>query len=266
MSEEVYNLEEDKLKKLFPDFMDARKMFHIDFEEGLVYKRSKNGALRPIGRPTTCGQYTRISVNCPHLTYIWKRGFTDVTAHRLIKYAYDGVLGEIVDHRYKNMEKMREELKDLVKKAKTLDTIHNIRVTTQQGNRANQQKPFRSQKKSKQSTEFQGVTYKYGFYWAFHKKEVLNENGFIHPYLAVEIRNKHMVEIYGDIAIESLDKINQKDLELFKIAQKAIEETEDYKKKHISINLEKEKRKLGSLERKIEAQQNFSFTDHLENL
>jgi len=270
MNEEPYDLKKDKLNILFPHFMDARKMFHIDFDAGLVYKQSlvKKGIFRPIGRPTTGGEYTRISVSCPHLTHIWKRGATDVTAHRLIKYAYDGILGQIVDHRYKTMEKMKQKLGDLVKNAKTLDTIHNIRVTDHEGNRANQQKVFRlpPEKRKKHITEFLGVTYKYGFYWAFHKKEILNKNGFIHPYLAVELRSKHMIETYGDIALESLDKINEKDLELLKIAQKAIEQTEDYQSKHISINIEREKRKLRSLQKKAEEQQNLNFTDYFEDL
>lgn len=265
-----YNPEEDKLKILYPNYKDVLKDFHIDFEEGLVYRKHlwEKEIIRPMGRPATSGDYTRININCPHLKHIWARGYVDVFAHRLIKYAYDGTLAEVIDHRYKTMKKMQEELGDLVKNAKTLDTIHNIRATTPLGNRINQQKTSRKKNetisnKQKVLEGYIGITYKYDFYWAYHKKEILNDKGFIHPYLAVDFRNKFMIEKYGEIAQESLGKVNQKDLELFKTAQEAIEKTEDYKTKHIEIDIERSKRKLENLQNKIKQNK---FTDYFEDL
>jgi len=262
-----YKKEEDKLAIIYPNYKDVLNDFHIDFQEGVVYSKKfwDKKIRRRIGRSTTNGEYTRVNINTPNHKHIWSRGNVDCMAHRLIHYAYDGTLCEIIDHKYKNFEKMKEKLGNLVEKAKTLDTIHNLRASDSLKNRMNQSKikKIRETSKSKHSKEYVGVVERYGFYWVYHKKEYLNEQGFIHPYLAVDFRNKYILEKYGDCVEETIQEIDQEDLQLFKVAQEAVEKTQFYKTKHLEIMAEFEKRKEERSQNKIKKQ---GFVDYFEGI
>lgn len=262
-----YKREEDKLAIIYPNYRDILKDFHIDFEEGIIYSKKfwDKNLKRRLGRPTTNGEYTRISLNTPNHKHLWPRGNVDCMAHRLIKYAYDGTLCEIIDHKYKDFAKMKEKLGDLVGKAKTLDTIHNLRASDSLKNRINQPKikKVKENSKGKHLREYVGIVERYGLYWVYHKKEYINEQGFIHPYLAVDFRNKYMFEKYGDCVQETIQEVDQEDLELFKIAQEAVQKTKFYKTKHIEIMVEFEKRKEERLQNQIREQR---FTDYFEEI
>lgn len=107
-----------------------------------------------------------------------------------------------------------------------------------------------------------GVKTQYGYFWAVYKAKILNKNGFIHPLLAVHFRNQHLIQELGENIAKKLPKVNQKDLALFKIAQQAVEQTQDYKTKHIQIEIESKKRSLQSLKSKAQVK----FVDYFADL
>ena len=107
-----------------------------------------------------------------------------------------------------------------------------------------------------------GVKVQYGYFWAVYKGKILHKNGFFHPLLAVHFRNQYLIQELGESIAKKLPKVNQKDLALFKIAQQAVEQTQDYKTKHIQIELESKKRSLQSLKNKAKGK----FIDYFADL
>jgi len=254
---------QDKLEILFPNPQDVFKMFHIDFETGVIYKKDFWDRKIPkiIGRPTSDENYRRINVNCPHLTHIFKRGYTDVSAHRLIYYAYTGKLPEKVDHKRKDVE-----YPDAISNLATSDSIHN-RWNTKKVNRKilkpeERTTNFPSDYRERKLKEYKGVYLAYGYYWALFNGKILNENGFICPILAVDFRNKFLKEkfirMYGsldNLPENALDIIDEQELFLQKITQEEMEKTEDYKIKQEKIKQEKKRRSDMASQKKLKKQQ-----------
>jgi hypothetical protein len=250
---------QDKLEILFPNPEDILKMFHIDFETGAIYKKDfwDRGIRKETGRPTPDKNYRRISVNCPHLTHIFKRGYTDVLAHRLIYYAYTGELPEKVDHRRKDIEYL-----DAISNLTTSDSIHN-RWNTKKVNKKRLPPEQRvdnspSAYRERNAKEYRGVYCAYNFYWALFDSKILNENGFISPILAADFRNKFLKEefirMYGslnNLPENALDIVDEQELFLEKMTQEGIEKTEDYKLKQEKINQEKKRRSDMISQRKL---------------
>ena len=241
---------QDKLQILFPNPEDIFKMFHIDFETGAIYIRKfwDRGIPKLIGRPTSDENYRRINVNCPHLTHIFRRGYTDVSAHRLIYYAGTGQLPEKVDHRRKGVEYL-----DALSNLATSDAIHN-RWNTKKVNKKRLPPEQRvdnspSAYRERMLKEYKGIYFAYGYYWALFADKILNENGFICPILAVDFRNKFLKEefirMYGsldNLPENALDIIDEQELFLEKMTQEALEKTEDYKLRQKEIKKEKQQR------------------------
>jgi hypothetical protein len=232
---------QDKLKILFPNREDIFKMFHIDFETGTIYKKDfwDRGISKEIGRPTTDENYRRINVNCPHLTHIFKRGYVDVSAHRLIYYAHTGELPEKIDHKRKDVKFL-----NAISNLRASDSVHN-RWNTQKINR----KKIKSKKITRNSSEHRGIYFAYNYYWAKFNGKILNQNGFIIPILAVNFRNEHLkkefIKMYGSLdnfPENALDIIDEQELFLAQIAQKAIEKTQEYQQKQKDIKFEMKKR------------------------
>ena len=250
---------QDKIKILFPNPKDVLEIFYIDFITGYIYLKKfwdKNIKKR-VGRPTTNQLYSRVSVNCPHLTHIFKRGYTDVSAHRLIYYAHTGELPEKVDHREKNIE-----YPDAISNLTTSDSIHN-RWNTKKVKRKRLSPEERvdnspSSYKQRNAEEYRGIYIAYGFYWARFDGEIINENGFIHPILAVNCRNEHLkkefIKMYGSLdnfPENALDIIDEQQLFLEQMTQEALEKTEDYKLKQKEIKKEKLQRSNMVSKRKL---------------
>ena len=240
----------DKIKILFPNPKDVLKIFHIDFETGTIYKKDfwDRGISKEIGRPTTDENYRRINVNCPHLTHIFKRGYIDVSAHRLIYYAHTGELPEKVDHREKNIK-----YPDAISNLTTSDSIHN-RWNTKKVKRKRSSPEERmdnspSSYRQRNLEQYRGIYIAYGYYWAKFDGLILNENGFISQILAVNCRNKHLkkefITRYGSLdnfPENALDIIDEQELFLAQIAQEAIQKTQEYQQKQKDIKSEMEKR------------------------
>jgi len=241
---------QDKLKTLFPNKEDVFKMFHINFETGQIYKKDfwDRDIHKEIGRPTTDQNYRRINVNCPHLTHIFKRGYTDVSAHRLIYYAHTGELPEKVDHRRKDVE-----YPDAISNLTASDSIHN-RWNTKKVNRRKlppEEKIDNSPSASKERIlkQHRGIYFAYGYYWALFDGEIINKNGFTHPILAVNCRNQHLkkefIKRYGSLdnfPENALDIINEQELFLEQMTQEAIEKTKEYLESQKQIKAERERR------------------------
>jgi len=240
----------DKLKTLFPNPEDVFKMFHIDFNTGYIYlKKFWNKKIeKRVGRPTTNNLYARVSVNCPHLTHIFQRGNTDVYAHRLIYYAYTGELPEKVDHKEKNIK-----YPDAISNLTTSDSVHN-RWNTKKVKRKKLSPEERmdnspSSYRQRNVEEYRGIYIAYGYYWAKFDGDIINENGFISPILAVNCRNKHLkkefIKRYGSLnnfPENALDIIDKNELFLEQMSQEAIEKTLEYQEKQKLIKEEKRKR------------------------
>ena len=254
---------QDKLKTLFPNPEDVLKMFHINFNTGKIYRKDfwDRGIHRELGRATTNGNYRRISINCPHLTHIFKRGYVDVFAHRLIYYAHTGKLPEKVDHKRKDVEYL-----DSISNLTESDSIHN-RWNTKKVNRRilkpeERTNNFPSDYKERKLKEYKGIYLAYGYYWALFDNKMLNENGFIHSILAVDFRNKFLKEEfmrrYGSLdnfPENALDIIDEQELFLEQMTQEALEKTEDYKLKQEKIKQEKQRRSDMASQRKLKKQQ-----------
>jgi hypothetical protein len=253
---------QDKLKTLFPNKEDVLKMFHINFDTGQIYKKDfwERGIRKEIGRPTQDKNYKRVNVNCPHLTHIFKRGYVDVFAHRLIYYAHTGELPEKVDHRRKDVEYL-----DAISNLTTSDSIHN-RWNTKKVNRKilkpeERTRNFPSDYRERKLKEYKGIYFAYGYYWALFADKILNENGFISPILAVDLRNSFLKEefirMYGsldNLPENALDIIDEQELFLEKMTQEEIEKTQDYKLKQEKIKQEKKRRSVLSSQRKLKKQ------------
>ena len=257
----------DKIKILFNTPQDVFKLFHIDKEKGYIYNRNLWNKNKPkrVGRPTTGNLYTRISVSCPSLKHIFKRGHIDVMSHRLIFYAFTGKLPEKVDHIRKDIEYP--------------DALSNLRESDSFHNRLNTNKIKRKRLSNEERTDnspsafrerilknFRGIYYAYKYYWALYDKEILNSEGFVSPILAVNCRNnfikKLYIEKYGslkDFPENALDIIDENELFLDQMTQDAVQNTKDYKEKQKQIKLEMKKRSEETLKRKISA--NISQTD-----
>jgi hypothetical protein len=250
---------QDKLKTLFPNKEDVLKMFHINFDTGQIYKKDFWDRKIPkvIGRPTSDENYRRINVNCPHLTHIFKRGYTDVSAHRLIYYAHTGKLPEKVDHKRKDVE-----YPDAISNLTASDSIHN-RWNTKKVNRKilkpeERTTNFPSDYRERKLKEYKGIYFAYGYYWALFADKILNENGFISPILAVDLRNSFLKEefirMYGsldNLPENALDIIDEQELFLEKMTQEEIEKTQDYKLKQEKIKQEKKRRSDMISQRKL---------------
>ena len=172
---------QDKIKILFPSPKDVFKMFHIDFNTGYIYLKRfwDQNIQKRTGRPTADNLYQRVSVTCQHLDHIFKRGYTDVLAHRLIYYAYTGELPEKVDHRRKDGEYL-----DAISNLATSDAIHN-RWNTKKVNKRISPPEQRvdnspSSYRERKLKEYKGIYFAYGYYWALFANKILNENGFVH--------------------------------------------------------------------------------------
>ena len=226
---------QDKIKILFPSPKDVFKMFHIDFNTGYIYLKRfwDQNIQKRTGRPTADNLYQRVSVTCQHLDHIFKRGYTDVLAHRLIYYAYTGELPEKVDHRRKDVEYL-----DAISNLATSDAIHN-RWNTKKVNKRISPPEQRvdnspSSYRERKLKEYKGIYFAYGYYWALFANKILNENGFVCPILAVDFRNKFLKEefirMYGsldNLPENALDIIDEQELFLEKMTQEEIEKTED---------------------------------------
>jgi len=249
----------DKIKILFPNQEDVLKMFHIDFKTGKIYKKDfwDRNIPKEIGRPTTDKNYRRINVNCPNLTHIFKRGYVDVSVHRLIYYAHTGELPEKVDHRRKDIEYL-----DAISNLTTSDSTHN-RWNTKKVNKKRLPPEQRvdnspSAYRERNAQEYRGVYYAYNFYWALFDGKILNENGFVYPILAVDFRNKFLKEEfirrYGSLdnfPENALDIIDEQQLFLEQMSQEALEKTEDYKLKQKEIKKERLQRSNMISQRKL---------------
>jgi hypothetical protein len=254
---------QDKLKTLFPNPEDVLKMFHINFNTGQIYRKDfwDRGIHRELGRATTDKNYRRINVNCPHLTHIFKRGYIDVFAHRLIYYAHTGELPEKVDHKRKDIEYL-----DSISNLTASDSIHN-RWNTKKVNRKilkpeERAKSFPSDYKERKLKEYKGIYLAYGYYWALFDSKMLNENGFISPILAVNFRNNFLKEEfirrYGSLdnfPENALDIIDEQELFLEQMTQEALEKTEDYKLEQEKIKQEKQRRSDMASQRRLKKQQ-----------
>jgi hypothetical protein len=250
---------QDKLKTIFPNKEDVFKMFHINFKTGQIYRKDfwDRDIHKEIGRPTTDKEYRRVNVNCPHLTHIFKRGYIDVSAHRLIYYAHTGELPEKVDHRKKDVE-----YPDAISNLTTSDSTHN-RWNTKKVNKKRLSPKERvdnspSAYRERTAQEYRGVYSAYNYYWARFDGEIINENGFISPILAVDFRNKFLKEefirMYGsldNLPENALDVVDEQELFLEKMTQERIEKTEDYKLKQEKIKQEKKRRSDMISQRKL---------------
>lgn len=233
---------EDKLKILFPNREDIFKVFHIDFNTGYIYLKKfwDRDIKKRVGRPTTDNFYTRVSVKCPNLVHIFKRGHTDVLAHRLIYYAHTGELPEKVDHDKKDAE--------------YLDGIANLRRSDAVHNRANTKKIKKKNLSGRKRTseKYIGIYKAYKFYWANYKNKIVNEKGFVSEILAANFWNKFAIKQYEkgykDRGIfdfppfpkSGLNLIDSNDLFLEQMTQEAVEKTEEYKDSQIKIQNIKE--------------------------
>ena len=241
----------DKIKILFPNPEDVLKMFHINFETGKIYKKDfwDRDIPKEIGRAYG-KDYRRINVNCPNLTHIFKRGYTDVSAHRLIYYAHTGELPEKVDHMDKKIE-----YPDSISNLTTSDSIHN-RWNTKKIKRKRLPPEERSDNspssyKQRNSEEYRGIYIAYGYYWAKFDDHIINENGFISPILAVNCRNKHLKKEFikryrslNNFPKNALDILDKNELFLEQMSQEAIEKTPEYQEKQKSIKEQKKKRSV----------------------
>jgi hypothetical protein len=233
---------QDKLKIIFPNYKDVFKMFHIDFKTGRIYKKDfwDRNLEKEVGRLTSDENYRRVNIVCPHLIHIFKRGYIDVSAHRLIYYAYTGELPEKVDHIDKNVKYL-----DAISNLRASDSIHN-RWNTPKIKRKNESSFNKNQKVSEQN---RGINFLYNYYWARFDGKIINENGFISELLAVDFRNnylkEHYIKIYGSLnnfPDNALDFVNQEELFLDKMLQEAIEKTKEYQEKQQTIKIERERR------------------------
>ena len=244
---------QDKLKTIFPNKEDVFKMFHINFKTGQIYRKDfwDRDIHKEIGRPTTDKEYRRVNVNCPHLTHIFKRGYIDVSAHRLIYYAHTGELPEKVDHDKKDAE--------------YLDGIANLRRSDAVHNRANTKKIKRKNPSGRKriSEKYIGIYKAYKFYWTNYKNRIVNEKGFVSEILAANFWNKFAIKQYEkgykDRGIfdfppfpkSGLNLIDSNDLFLEQMTQEAVEKTEDYKLRQKEIKKEKQQRSDMISQRKL---------------
>lgn len=238
---------QDKIKILFPSPKDVFKMFHIDFNTGYIYLKRfwDQNIEKRTGRPTTDNLYQRVSVTCKHLDHIFRRGYTDVLAHRLIYYAYTGELPEKVDHNRKDVEYL-----DAISNLATSDATHN-RWNTKKINKktsSSEQEIDNSSCKQKNIEEYRAVSFAYNFYWARFDGEIINENGFISLILAVNCRNEYLkkefIERYGSLnnfPENALDIIDEQELYLEQMTQEELEKTEKYKLEQEKIKQKRSK-------------------------
>jgi len=244
----------DKLEILFPSPKDVFKMFHIDFNTGYIYLKKfwDQNIEKKVGRPTTDNIYQRVNVTCPHLDHIFKRGYTDVLAHRLIYYAYTGELPEKVDHSRKDVKYL-----DAISNLKPSDSTHNRWNTKKLNKRtlSSEQEVDNSSSKQKDIKEYRGVFSAYNFYWARFDTQIINENGFISLILAVNCRNEYLkkefIQKYGSLdnfPENALDIIDEQELYLEQMTQEELEKTENYKLQQQKI---KQKRSQLAEKRKI---------------
>lgn len=250
----------DKIKLLFDKPEDVFKMFYIDKETGYIYKKDfwERGVKKRIGRPTSNKEYSRININCPHLIHIFKRGYTDVSAHRLIHYAFTGELPEKVDH-------IRKDIKypDAPSNLRKSDSFHN-RLNTNKIQRKRVSDEERidntpSAFRERILKQFRGIYYAYKYYWVLYDKEIINPKGFISPILAVNYRNNYLQEIYIErygslkgFPKNALDNIDKNELFLDQMLQEAVEKTSEYKQRQEEIKIEMEKRSRETLKRKAQ--------------
>jgi hypothetical protein len=241
---------QDKLKTLFPNPKDALKMFHIDFETGKIYKKNlwDRGIERELGCSTADKNYRRININCPHLTHIFKRGYIEVSVHRLIYYVYTGELPEKVDHKRKDVEFLNG-----ISNLRASDSIHN-RWNTPKVNRRKLKPEERvrnspSDNRERNSSQYRGIYVAYNYYWAKFDGKIINENGFISEILAVNCRNKHLkkefIKMYGSLdnfPENALDIIDEQELFLEQMTQEAVEKTKEYIQNQEKIKFKKEKK------------------------
>ena len=253
---------QDKLKTIFPNPEDVFKMFHIDFNTGYIYSKKSwdNNIKKRLGRPTTDSLYARVSISCPHLDHIFKRGYTDVLAHRLIYYAHTGELPEKVDHKRKDAE-----YPDAISNLTASDSIHN-RWNTKKVNRRRLSPEERTRNspsvyKERNLEECRGIYVAYGYYWAKFDGKIINENGFIHSILAVDFRNKFLKEEfmrrYGSLdnfPENALDVIDEQELFLEQMTQEAIEKSQEYQQEQKTIKAQMKKRSDMVSQRKFKKQ------------
>jgi len=253
---------QDILKTIFPNPDDVFKVFHIDFKTGKIYRKDfwDRGIPKEVGRPTSNKDYRRVNVNCPHLVHIYKRGYVDVSVHRLIYYAHTGELPEKVDHKQKGIE-----YPDAISNLTASDSIHN-RWNTKKTNRKRlppEQRVYNKPSAFRERTlkQHRGVYFAYKYYWALFGKKIINENGFVHPILAVNCRNEYLkkefIKMYGSLdnfPENALDIIDEQELFLEQMTQEAVEKTEDYKLKQEKIKQQKQKKSDMASERKLKKQ------------
>ena len=251
-----YNEAEDNIKLIFPKKEMVFEQFHIDFNKGIVYNKKSwdKGKPKVCGGQTTSKLYHRIAVKLPdHLSYLSSKGWVEVLAHRLIFYAYYGFLTEKIDHIDKKVE-----YQNAISNLSHSDSFHNslnvekIKRKKLPENQKVDNTP--SSKRKRILDEYKIIYYAYDYYWAKYKGKIINENGFISPILAVDCRNKYVVEQYekhyrdkGILNVPpfpklALDIVDEQQLFLDQMIQEAIEKTEEYKIKHDKIKKEKEKR------------------------
>ena len=247
---------QDKLEILFPDPKDVFKMFHIDFNTGYIYLRKfwDQNIKKRTGRPTTGNLYQRVSVTCPHLSHIFKRGHTDVLAHRLIYYAYTGETPEKVDHSRKDVK-----YPDAISNLTTSDSVHNRwntkKIKRKKISSEESANTSPSAHRQKNAEEYRGVFSAYNYYWAKFAGETINENGFISLILAVNCRNEYLkkefFQRYGSLhnfPENALDIIDEQELYLEQMTQEELEKTEKYKLEQEKIRQKRlqmaEKRKI----------------------
>lgn len=249
----------DKLKSLFPNPQDVFKIFHIDTETGFIYKKQfwDKGIKKRTGRSSSDRNYTRVSVWCPHLTHISKRGCVDVLAHRLIYYAFTGKLPEKVDHIRKGI--------------KYPDALSNLRESDSFHNRLNTKKVIRKRLPKEERVDntpssfrqrvlknFRGIYYAYKYYWALYDGKIINSNGFISPILAINCRNNFIKELFlkrynslDNFPENSIDVIDEGELFLEQMTQETIEKTYEYKQRQQEIKIEMKKRSQENSKRKL---------------
>lgn len=242
----------DKIEILFETKEKVFERFYIDFDKGIIYDRKayEKNKMKTIGRPTTGNLYTRVSVPCPNHTHIWKRGNTDVLAHRLIFYAFHGYLPEKVDH-----DNKFDPYPNRIQNLKVSDSFHN-RMNTE---KIEVDLTQISDPIEKELKKYRSISYAYGYYWAKFRGKILNENGFISAILCANYRNNHIrkefIEKYGsleNLPLNALDTIDQNELFLDQMLQEAQEANEYYWLKQKEISLKRNNESQQKLQTQLE--------------
>lgn len=251
-----YKEEEDNIKLIFPRKEMVFDQFHIDFKKGIIYNRkSWDKKIQKVrGGQTSSKLYHRIAVKLPdHLNYLSSKGWVEVLAHRLIFYAYYGFLTEKIDHIDKKV-KYQNGISNLCQSDSFHNSLNVKKVKRKKRPDSEKIDNTPSSKRIRLLEEYKGIYFSYGFYWAKYKAKIINENGFISPILAVNCRNKYIIEEYKEhykkLGIKNpppfpklaLDIIDENELFLDQMLQEVAEKSEDYKLKHQKIKNEKHKR------------------------